>query len=152
MSVSIKYKGNEIAAMTASGTKTLNTAGKYCDGNITVQNTEGGAGLPFEAIKTVSIDDGIITFTSTKQYNILLVKVKNAMGVLAAIIDDDLGTATGLQEFEPSIGEFEIQQAVISVTAVKTNGVTTYTYTWKVSDTSRGAYYANTYELYGHAR
>lgn len=44
MSVSIKYKGNEIASMTATGTKTLNTEGKYCEGNITVENTESGGG------------------------------------------------------------------------------------------------------------
>lgn len=40
MSVSIKYKGSEIAALTATGTKTLNTEGKYCEGNISVENTE----------------------------------------------------------------------------------------------------------------
>ena len=44
MSVSIKYKGNEIAALTATGTKTLNTAGKYCEGDITVENTKSGGG------------------------------------------------------------------------------------------------------------
>lgn len=44
MSVSIKYKGSEIAALTATGTKTLNTAGKYCEGNIIVENTESGGG------------------------------------------------------------------------------------------------------------
>lgn len=40
MSVSIKYKGNEIAKLTETGTKTLNTEGKYCEGNISVENTE----------------------------------------------------------------------------------------------------------------
>ena len=44
MSVSIKYKGSEIAALTETGTKTLNTAGKYCEGNIIVENTESGGG------------------------------------------------------------------------------------------------------------
>ena len=44
MSVSIKYKGSEIAKMTASGTKTLNTDGKYCEGDIVVENTESGGG------------------------------------------------------------------------------------------------------------
>lgn len=34
--VSIKYKGNEIATMNASGTKTLLTSGKYCEGDISV--------------------------------------------------------------------------------------------------------------------
>lgn len=35
--VSIKYKGNEIATMDASGTKTLLTSGNYCEGNISVE-------------------------------------------------------------------------------------------------------------------
>ena len=39
MSVSIKYKGNEIASMTENGTKTLQTKGKYCEDNITVTQT-----------------------------------------------------------------------------------------------------------------
>ena len=44
MSVSIKYKGSEIATLAATVTKTLNTAGKYCEDDITVQNTESGGG------------------------------------------------------------------------------------------------------------
>lgn len=35
--VSIKYKGGEIATMDASGTKTLLTSGKYCEGDISVE-------------------------------------------------------------------------------------------------------------------
>lgn len=38
--ISIKYKGNEIATMNASGTKTLLTSGKYCEGNISVEYTK----------------------------------------------------------------------------------------------------------------
>ena len=56
MSVSIKYKGNEIAALTATGTKTLNTAGKYCEGDIVVENTESGGGVPtLQTEKTISV-------------------------------------------------------------------------------------------------
>lgn len=57
MSVSIKYKGNEIAALAATGTKTLNTAGKYCEGNIVVENTESGSGgVPaLQTEKTISV-------------------------------------------------------------------------------------------------
>jgi hypothetical protein len=46
MSVSIKYKGNEIASMTEDGTKTLQTKGKYCEDNISVTQTipSGGGG------------------------------------------------------------------------------------------------------------
>lgn len=34
--VSIKYKGSTIAEMSGTGTKTLNTGGTYCDGDISV--------------------------------------------------------------------------------------------------------------------
>lgn len=38
--VEIKYKGASIAALNASGTKTLKTAGKYCEDDITVSYTK----------------------------------------------------------------------------------------------------------------
>lgn len=59
MSVSIKYKGSEIAALTATGTKTLKTAGKYCEGDITVQNTEGGEALGDPTTLTVTLPDDV---------------------------------------------------------------------------------------------
>ena len=37
MGVEIKYKGNQIASMAESGTKTLKTSGAYCEGDITVE-------------------------------------------------------------------------------------------------------------------
>lgn len=42
MSVNIKYKNNSIAALTDTGTKTLKTAGKYCESDIVVENTKDG--------------------------------------------------------------------------------------------------------------
>ena len=56
MSVSIKYKGSEIAALAATGTKTLNTAGKYCEGNIIVENTESGGGGGSTAVSPKDIN------------------------------------------------------------------------------------------------
>lgn len=38
--VNIYYKGESIVSMDASGTKTLQTSGKYCEDNITVQYTK----------------------------------------------------------------------------------------------------------------
>lgn len=38
--VTISYKGSSIATMDASGTKTLTTQGKYCEGDITVSYTK----------------------------------------------------------------------------------------------------------------
>lgn len=42
--VEISYKGNTIASMDDSGTKTLLTSGSYCEDNITVSYTESGGG------------------------------------------------------------------------------------------------------------
>ena len=44
--LTIKYKGQSIAELSESGTKTLKTAGKYCEGDITVEYAKpaGGGG------------------------------------------------------------------------------------------------------------
>lgn len=47
--LTIKFKGQPIVEMTESGTKTLKTAGKYCEGDITVEYAKpaGGGGSGF---------------------------------------------------------------------------------------------------------
>ena len=42
MSVNIKYKNNSIAELSDTGAKTLKTAGKYCEGDIIIENTKDG--------------------------------------------------------------------------------------------------------------
>lgn len=44
--VAISYKGSSIATMSASGTKTLETEGKYCEDDITVTYTKPAAPVP----------------------------------------------------------------------------------------------------------
>lgn len=46
MSVEITYKNNVIANISTSSTKTLKTAGKYCEGDIVVKNTQDGGATP----------------------------------------------------------------------------------------------------------
>lgn len=46
MSAKISYKGSVIANITETATKTLNTAGKYCEGDITIENTQDGGITP----------------------------------------------------------------------------------------------------------
>lgn len=46
MSVTIGYKGNTIATMDASGSKTLKTQGKYCEADITVDYVNDGGITP----------------------------------------------------------------------------------------------------------
>ena len=50
----INYKGNPIAELSESGTKTLKTAGKYCEDDITVEYAKpagggGGSGEMFSS-------------------------------------------------------------------------------------------------------
>ena len=42
--LTIKYKGNPIVEMTDTGIKTLKTAGKYCEGDITVEYVKPAGG------------------------------------------------------------------------------------------------------------
>ena len=51
--VTINYEGNAIATMSASGTKTLLTAGKYCDDDIEVVYVSPGGG---GSVGTVTIN------------------------------------------------------------------------------------------------
>lgn len=51
MSVNVKYKNNSIAELSDTGTKTLKTAGKYCEADIVVENTKDGG---------ATITDGIV--------------------------------------------------------------------------------------------
>lgn len=44
--ISISYKGSSIATMSASGTKTLETEGKYCEDDITITYTKPAAPVP----------------------------------------------------------------------------------------------------------
>lgn len=62
--VTIKYKGSNIATMDASGTKTLNTSGKYCEGDVQVvyadpeKPTQSKTVTPTASGFTVSPDSG----------------------------------------------------------------------------------------------
>lgn len=44
MSSTIKYKGNTIATINTDTSKTLKTSGKYCEGDIIVENVQDGTG------------------------------------------------------------------------------------------------------------
>lgn len=48
MSATIKYKGTTIVSITTDSSKTLKTNGKYCEGDIVVENVQdGGATEPY---------------------------------------------------------------------------------------------------------
>ena len=60
MSVNIKYKNNSIAELTDTGTKTLKTAGKYCEADIIVENTKDSEAVEWhqcpEAVRSYLIN------------------------------------------------------------------------------------------------
>lgn len=98
MSVSIKYKGSEIAALTATGTKTLNTAGKYCEGNISVENTE----MSLQDEKSISVTaNGTVEVTPDEGYDgvkkvSVAVNVPSSGGEIGATADASvMGLASG---------------------------------------------------------
>lgn len=62
--VTITYKGNEIATMSATGTKTLLTEAKYCEDDITVAYTKPAAPSPSLQAKT-NIDPALRSQTIT---------------------------------------------------------------------------------------
>lgn len=62
--VSIQYKNTEIASLSASGTKTIATAGKFCEANLIIEYTKPTVTLqsksvtPSETAQTVTYDSG----------------------------------------------------------------------------------------------
>lgn len=62
--VSVSYKNSEIATITGSGSKTLNTAGKYCEANIEISYTkpspvlQSKSATPTESAQTITPDSG----------------------------------------------------------------------------------------------
>lgn len=53
MSSKITYKGNTIANITTTSSKTLKTAGKFCEGDIVIENTQDGGVTP-SGTKTIT--------------------------------------------------------------------------------------------------
>ena len=55
--VTINYKGESIASLSASGTKTLETEGKYCEDDIEVVYVSPGGGGSTLGTKTITAND-----------------------------------------------------------------------------------------------
>ena len=67
MSATIKYKGSAIAELTENGTKTLKTAGKYCEADIVVENTKDGGITPTGNINITDTNVTDVTNYATAQ-------------------------------------------------------------------------------------
>lgn len=68
--VTIKYRGSGIATMSASGTKTLGTEGKYCDSNIVVEYSKP-AGVAVESNKDATPGESTQVIVPSTGYDAL---------------------------------------------------------------------------------
>ena len=59
--VTLTYKGSTIAEMNATGSKTLKTSGKYCEGDIGVSYVKPEGGTSDELAKKIITGEGNIT-------------------------------------------------------------------------------------------
>lgn len=83
--ITINYKGNAIATMDASGTKTLLTDGKYCEDDIEVVYVKPGGGTPNLQAKTnINATTSSQTITADEGYDGLSSVQINALDGQAA--------------------------------------------------------------------
>ena len=117
MSVNIKYKGSSIAEITDNATKTLLTAGKYCDGNIDVvvdgQNldTSDATATPanIEYGKTAYADGKKLTGTlRRKEYTGTIVSTVVGANAYAVLAQDELLAAIRNEELLFVRVEFDV--------------------------------------------
>lgn len=137
--VTITYKGNSIATMSASGTKTLLTEGKYCEDDITVAYTAptpsaGSATTPATTITanpTISVSNsGLITATASTSQSI------TPTVVAGYVSSGTAGTVT--------VSGSATQQ-------MTTKGATTYTPTTTNQTISSGQYLTGAQTILGDA-
>ena len=95
--LTIKFKGNPIVELSESGTKTLKTAGKYCEGDITVEYSKpaGGGGGATESIisfvtdtaknnkmTSANVDAEIVPFSIFKDTQLSSVELSNKVKII----------------------------------------------------------------------
>ena len=124
MSVNIKYKGSSIAEITDNATKTLLTAGKYCDGNIDVvvdgQNldTSDATATPanIEYGKTAYADGKKLTGTlRRKEYTGTIVSTVLGTNAYAVLAQDELLTGIRNEELLFVRVEFDVQPTAYTI-------------------------------------
>lgn len=103
MSVEIKYKGNTIASASAQTTKTIKTAGKYCEADIIVENTPDGGITPSGSVTLTEEDtydvtdkaQAIVDFSATRA-NLAEAVTAKGVDTLPTSSFDTIATNIGL--------------------------------------------------------
>ena len=124
MSVNIKYKGSTIAEITDNATKTLLTAGKYCDGNVDVVVDGQNLDTSDATATPANIEYGITAYadgkklTGTlrrKEYTGNIVSTILGTGAYAVLAQDELLTVIRNEELLFVRVDFDIQPTAYTV-------------------------------------
>ena len=99
--VTLTYKGNTILELSASGNKTIQTAGKYCEGDIGLAYVKSGGGSIPSFMN--HFESGSFEVTSGSEYNIQLTDISEPKGVLVFSNGFNLYSA---KEDKPLLGAF----------------------------------------------
>ena len=134
MSVNIKYKGSTIAEITDNATKTLLTAGKYCDGNVDVVVDGQNLDTSDATATPANIEYGITAYadgkklTGTlrrKEYTGNIVSTVVGMDAYAVLAQDELLAAIRNEELLFVRVDFDIQPTAYTI--FKSWGVNSHT-------------------------
>ena len=124
MSVNIKYKGSTIAEITDNATKTLLTAGKYCDGNVDVVVDGQNLDTSDATATPANIEYGITAYadgkklTGTlrrKEYTGNIVSTVVGTNAYAVLVQDELLAAIRNEELLFVRVEFDIQPTAYTI-------------------------------------
>ena len=122
MGLNVTYKGSQIAQLTEDGNLKLETAGKYCEGDIELAYS-GGGGVDWDDFISHSIPDGpLVLDTSTNIPNSIFISCSNITSLSAPLV-----TSIGNNSFQYCNGLMTLNLPI-----VETIGSSAFERCWRV--------------------
>ena len=108
MSVNIKYKGSTIAEITDNATKTLLTAGKYCDGNVDVVVDGQNLDTSDATATPANIEYGITAYADGKKLTGTLRRKEYTGNIVSTVLGTNAYAVLAQDEFLAGIRNEEL--------------------------------------------